>query len=78
MPATPIAGAPTCLAFLRRHTSRIVALHFRDYRDGQQVPLGQGTFPLAEVAATFKQLNWQGWAINEEEREDSSKRRPRL
>jgi inosose dehydratase len=59
--------------FLRQHAKRIVALHFRDYRDGHQVPLGEGTFPLAEVAATLKQLHWSGWAINEEEREDSTK-----
>jgi inosose dehydratase len=59
--------------FLRKHAPRIVALHFRDYRDGHQVPLGQGTFPLAEVATTLEQLHWSGWAINEEEREDSTK-----
>jgi inosose dehydratase len=59
--------------FLRQHEKRIIALHFRDYRDGHQVPLGQGTFPLAQVAATLKQLRWSGWAINEEEREDSTK-----
>jgi inosose dehydratase len=59
--------------FLRQHAKRIIALHFRDYRDGHLVPLGQGTFPLAEVAATLKQLRWSGWAINEEEREDSTK-----
>jgi inosose dehydratase len=59
--------------FLRKHANRIVALHFRDYRDGHLVPLGKGTFPLAEVAATLKHLHWSGWAINEEEREDSTK-----
>jgi inosose dehydratase len=59
--------------FLRRHANRIGALHFRDYRNGHLVPLGQGTFPLSEVAATLKQLQWSGWAINEEEREDSTK-----
>jgi inosose dehydratase len=59
--------------FLRQHANRIGALHFRDYRDGHLVPLGQGTFPLSEVAATLKQLQWSGWAINEEEREDSTK-----
>ena len=59
--------------FLRQHAKRIIALHFRDYRDGHQVPLGQGTFPLAEVAATLRQLRWSGWAINEEEREDGTK-----
>ena len=59
--------------FLRRHSQRIAGLHFRDYKDGHQLPLGQGTFPLSEIAATLKQLHWSGWAINEEEREDGSK-----
>jgi sugar phosphate isomerase/epimerase len=59
--------------FLRKHAQRIVAVHFRDYREGHQVPLGQGTFPLAEVATTLKQLHWSGWALNEEEREDNTK-----
>jgi sugar phosphate isomerase/epimerase len=59
--------------FLRKHSQRIVALHLRDYRDGHLVPLGEGTFPLAEVAATLRQLRWKGWAINEEEREDATK-----
>jgi sugar phosphate isomerase/epimerase len=66
-------GGADVPAFLRKHHDRIVALHLRDYSKGQQVPLGQGTFPLAEVAATLKQLNWEGWALNEEEREDGSK-----
>ena len=66
-------GGADVPAFLRKHHDRIVALHLRDYRDGQQVPLGEGTFPLAEVAATLKQLDWRGWILNEEEREDGSK-----
>ena len=59
--------------FLRRHSERIVALHLRDYKDGKQVPLGQGTVPLAEIASTLHGLHWSGWAINEEEREDGTK-----
>jgi len=59
--------------FLRRHSQRIVALHLRDYKNGHLVPLGQGTFPLAEVAAALRQIRWKGWAINEEEREDATK-----
>jgi inosose dehydratase len=59
--------------FLRRHSRRIVGLHMRDYKDGQQVPLGQGNFPLAAVAATLQELKWQGWVLNEEEREDGTK-----
>jgi inosose dehydratase len=60
-------------AFLRKHYRRIVALHLRDYDNGKQVPLGAGSFPLAEVAATLKQLEWKGWVLNEEEREDGAK-----
>jgi inosose dehydratase len=66
-------GGADVPAFLRKHHGRIIALHLRDYHDGKQVPLGAGTFPLAEVAATLKHLNWKGWVLNEEEREDGSK-----
>jgi sugar phosphate isomerase/epimerase len=66
-------GGADVPALVRKHYHRIVALHLHDYRNGQQVPLGEGTFPLAEVAATLKRLDWKGWALNEEEREDGSK-----
>jgi inosose dehydratase len=66
-------GGADVPAFLRQHHERIVALHLRDYRDGQQVPLGSGNFPLAEVAATLAHLKWKGWVLNEEERGDGSK-----
>jgi inosose dehydratase len=66
-------GGADVPAFLRLHHQRIVALHLRDYQNGQQVPLGSGTFPLAEVAATLAHLKWKGWVLNEEEREDGSK-----
>lgn len=66
-------GGADVPAFLGKHHDRIVALHLRDYRDRQQVPLGEGTFPLAAVAGTLKHLDWKGWVLNEEEREDGSK-----
>lgn len=66
-------GGADVPAFLRQHHPRIVALHLRDYQDGKQVPLGSGNFPLTEVAATLTHLKWQGWVLNEEEREDGSK-----
>jgi inosose dehydratase len=66
-------GGADVPAFVHQHHQRIVALHLRDYQNGQQVPLGIGTFPLAEVAATLTHLKWQGWVLNEEEREDGSK-----
>lgn len=59
-------------AFIRSHAQRIVAFHLRDYMNGRLVSLGKGTFPLAAVAATIKQIGWKGWVENEEEREDLS------
>lgn len=66
-------GGADVPAFLRKYHQRIIGLHLRDYKNGTQVPLGQGTFPLTEVAATLKQLHWHGWVLNEEERLDGSK-----
>ncbi|MDX2033956.1 MAG: sugar phosphate isomerase/epimerase family protein [Blastocatellia bacterium] len=55
-------------AFFKRHHRRIVGLHIRDFKADTQVPLGQGDFPLATLAAEIKRVKWPGWAINEEER----------
>lgn len=67
-------GGADVPAFLRTHAKRIVGIHLRDYKNGRLVSLGQGIFPLAQVAATLKQIGWKGWVENEEEREDHSKR----
>jgi inosose dehydratase len=60
-------------AFVKTHHGRLTGIHFRDYKNGVQVPLGQGDFPLAAVAAALEEVRWTGWALNEEEREDGSK-----
>lgn len=54
--------------FFAKHHKRIVGMHLRDFKNGEQVPLGQGEFPIRELAAAIKKANWTGWAINEEER----------
>jgi inosose dehydratase len=66
-------GGANVPEFIRTHSQRLVGIHLRDYKDGHLVSLGQGTFPLAQVAATIKQIDWKGWVENEEEREDLSK-----
>lgn len=60
-------------SFVQKHATRLTGLHFRDFVNGKQVPLGQGKFPLKQVAVALKQADWQGWVINEEEREDGTK-----
>jgi inosose dehydratase len=59
--------------FVEEHAARLTGIHFRDFRDGKQVPLGEGTFPLRQVAAALQRARWSGWVINEEEREDGTK-----
>lgn len=66
-------GGADVPAFLRAHSQRLIGLHLRDYKNGRLISLGQGTFPLAQVAATVKQIGWHGWVENEEERENLSK-----
>lgn len=65
-------GGANVPQFIRAHSQRIVAFHLRDYKDGHLVTLGTGTFPLADVAATIKEIGWKGWIENEEERENLS------
>jgi len=65
-------GGANVPAFIRAHSKRIIGFHLRDYKDGQYVELGTGTFPLAEVASTILQIGWNGWVENEEERADHS------
>jgi inosose dehydratase len=55
-------------AFVRRHHTRLAGMHLRDYKNGEQVPLGMGDFPLRAVADAIRQTGWQGWVLNEEER----------
>jgi inosose dehydratase len=66
-------GGADVPAFIRAHSARIVGFHLRDYKNGKLSTLGTGTFPLAQVAATIKEIGWKGWVENEEEREDLSK-----
>jgi inosose dehydratase len=60
-------------AFVTEHHQRLTGIHLRDYREGNQVPLGQGTFPLSALARVLQDVSWSGWVLNEEEREDGSK-----
>jgi sugar phosphate isomerase/epimerase len=61
------AGADVPDFFSSNHR-RIVGLHLRDYKNGRQVPLGSGSFPLLQLAAAIEHLKWKGWVLCEEER----------
>lgn len=36
-------------AFLRKHSQRVTGLHLRDFKNGEQVPLGAGDFPFRRL-----------------------------
>ena len=55
-------------AFVRRHYKRLAGMHLRDFKNGGQVPLGSGDFPLQAVAEAIRETGWSGWVLNEEER----------
>ena len=65
-------GGADVPAFIRAHSKRIVGFHLRDFKNGDYVELGTGSFPLHEVATTIIQIGWKGWVENEEERADHS------
>ena len=64
-------------AFFARYHKRMIGLHLRDFKgdfkSDVQLPLGQGDFPLSQLASVSKQVNWQGWVLNEEERLNGDK-----
>jgi sugar phosphate isomerase/epimerase len=55
------------VAFFTQHYQRIDALHLRDIRGNQQVPLGQGELDFVALAAAIRKTAWPGWLTVEEE-----------
>lgn len=55
-------------AFFSRHAARIDGMHLRDFKNDDQVPLGEGEFDLKPLVAAVERKGWPGWIINEEER----------
>ena len=66
-------GGSDVIQLINRRLPRIAAFHMRDYVDGKQVPLGQGTFPLAEFVSTLISHQWSGWILNEEDSDGKQK-----
>jgi sugar phosphate isomerase/epimerase len=56
-------------AFAARHSKRIYGVHLKTFKGKEvsgQVPLGQGDFDFAALAAAVKKTGWSGWLITEE------------
>jgi inosose dehydratase len=59
-------GGGDPVAFLRAHSKRVCGFHIKTFKGTAQVPLGQGDFDFAELAATIRKTHWNGWLITEE------------
>ena len=55
------------VAFFTKHHARIDAMHLRDIRGTEQVPLGQGELDFPGLASLIRQTGWSGWLTDEEE-----------
>jgi sugar phosphate isomerase/epimerase len=54
------------------HPARAFGLHVRDFHNRVPVPLGEGEFPLQELAQVIRKSGWSGWLIDEEERPNAA------
>lgn len=59
---------PHAISVFEAHSARAFGLHVRDFHNRVSVPLGQGEFPLKELARAIERTGWSGWLIDEEER----------
>jgi sugar phosphate isomerase/epimerase len=59
---------PDAISVFAANPQRCYGLHVRDFHNRESVPLGQGEFPLQDLAAAVKRGGWTGWLIDEEER----------
>jgi sugar phosphate isomerase/epimerase len=59
---------PDAISVFAANPGRVFGLHVRDFHNRESVPLGQGEFPLQELAAVIRRTGWSGWLIDEEER----------
>lgn len=59
---------PDAIAVFASQPERAFGLHVRDFHNRVSVPLGEGEFPLKELAQVIRKTGWSGWLIDEEER----------
>ena len=59
---------PDAVSVFAAHSQRCFGLHVRDFHNRVSVPLGQGEFPLRQLAEAIRKNGWSGWLIDEEER----------
>ncbi|ALS28726.1 sugar phosphate isomerase [Paenibacillus sp. 32O-W] len=55
------AGGGDPVEVIKKYADRIRYVHFKDYRYGAFLPLGEGGQPFAEMLAVLKENGYDGW-----------------
>jgi inosose dehydratase len=56
-----VAGGADLIDLARKYMDRIQYIHYKDYADGQFLPLGKGSLPLAELSDLLTANGYNGW-----------------
>ncbi|PZE19873.1 sugar phosphate isomerase/epimerase family protein [Paenibacillus xerothermodurans] len=59
------AGGGNPVTVMRKYIDRIKYVHFKDYKDGQFLPLGEGDQNFAEMLSILQGANYDGWVLVE-------------
>ncbi|MEK5325993.1 sugar phosphate isomerase/epimerase family protein [Aeribacillus sp. FSL M8-0254] len=55
------AGGGDPIEIIKKYSSRIKYVHFKDYDNGQFLPLGKGHQNFKEMTRVLKEFNYDGW-----------------
>lgn len=55
------AGGGDPVAVIKKYVDRIKYVHFKDYKSGAFLPLGEGNQNFAEMVSILREANYEGW-----------------
>ncbi|TDX42896.1 2-keto-myo-inositol dehydratase [Halanaerobium congolense] len=68
------AGGADPIKVIEKYIDRIVYIHFKDLKDGEFVPLGEGTQDFSKMLKILNDANYEGWiTIELDSHEDPKK-----
>ncbi|WP_027416867.1 sugar phosphate isomerase/epimerase family protein [Aneurinibacillus terranovensis] len=60
-----VAGGADLLSIVSKHIDRVKYVHFKDYANGDFLPLGEGELPLDKLAQLLLDNKYDGWVTVE-------------
>jgi inosose dehydratase len=60
-----VAGGCDLLSIVNKYIERVKYIHFKDYKDGKFLPLGEGGLQLEKLANLLNEHHYDGWVTVE-------------